>query len=265
MPTSWEELADPRWKGQLAIEAGDVNWYAALRDYWLEQGKSEEEVDRLFEAIAGNALVVRGHTLLGQLMAAGEFAMGPNYLSRVDTFRKEGAPLAWQPAVEPLFPEPQGVGVVEGGPAPRGCAVVRRLAARRSSTPPRGAGSRPGAPRSRRRAHSRSPRNRCGRDRCRSGSSDPAVRPAHPSRPRGRGLDDRSEPDHLGGRLDPVDHVKRQDLACSGRVGLSIARRGACPRHARRRPSFPCSPARRSARPAPSRSRLVRPARRPPG
>jgi iron(III) transport system substrate-binding protein len=117
-PTSWEDLADPRWKGLVAIEAGDVNWYAALRDYWLEQGKSEEEVDGLFEAIAGNALVVRGHTLLGQLMAAGEVAVGPNYALRVDAFAKDGAPLAWQPPVEPIFPEPQGVGLVKGAQHP---------------------------------------------------------------------------------------------------------------------------------------------------
>ena len=118
-PGSWEALADSRWKGRLAIEAGDVNWYAALRKYWLEEeGKTEEEADRLFEAIARNALVVRGHTLLGQLMAAGEFAVGPNYASRVDLFRRRGAPLAWQPAVEPLFPEPQGVGLVEGAQHP---------------------------------------------------------------------------------------------------------------------------------------------------
>jgi iron(III) transport system substrate-binding protein len=118
VPTSWEALADPKWAGQLAIEAGDVNWYAALREYWLEQGKSEEEADRLFEAIASNALVVSGHTLLGQLMAAGEFAIGPNYSFRVDVFREEGAPLAWEPAVEPLFPEPQGVGVVASAEHP---------------------------------------------------------------------------------------------------------------------------------------------------
>jgi iron(III) transport system substrate-binding protein len=118
-PTSWEDLADPRWKGRLAIEAGDVNWYAALRKYWVEEaGKSEEEADRLFEAIARNAFVVRGHTLLGQLMAAGEVGLGPNYSSRVDILRAEGAPLAWKPAVEPLFPEPQGLGLVKGSQHP---------------------------------------------------------------------------------------------------------------------------------------------------
>ena len=118
-PKSWEALADPRWKGRLAIEAGDVNWYAALRRYWVdEEGKSEAEADRLFEAIARNALVVRGHTLLAQLMAAGEFAVGPNYRATVERTARDGAPLAWTPAVEPLFPEPQGVGLVQDAKHP---------------------------------------------------------------------------------------------------------------------------------------------------
>lgn len=118
-PTSWADLADPRWKGRVAIEAGDVDLYAALLDHWTtEEGMSREDAERLFETLARNALVVRGHTLLGQLMAAGEIAVAPNYTSRVEILRKEGAPVAWQPAVEPLFPEPQGVGLVDGARHP---------------------------------------------------------------------------------------------------------------------------------------------------
>lgn len=118
-PRTWEALADPRWKGRLAIEAGDVNWYAALRKYWVEeQGKSAEEADRLFEGIASNALVVRGHTLMAQLMAAGEIAVAPNYRTTADRTAREGAPLTWRPPVEPLFSEPQGVGLVGGAEHP---------------------------------------------------------------------------------------------------------------------------------------------------
>jgi iron(III) transport system substrate-binding protein len=118
-PMSWEALADPRWRGLVAIEAGDVNWYASLWNYWVnEQRKSKQDADRLFEAIAGNARVISGHTLLGQLMASGEVALGPNYRARVVELEKDHAPLAWEPAVEPVFPEPQGVGLVSGSEHP---------------------------------------------------------------------------------------------------------------------------------------------------
>jgi iron(III) transport system substrate-binding protein len=108
-PRSWEDLADPRWKGQLALEASDLDWYKTLRDYWIEHGKSASEADRLFDAIGRNAIVVQGHTVMAQLHAAGEFKLAVNYASTVDRLAGEGAPLAWQPAVEPLVAQPQGV------------------------------------------------------------------------------------------------------------------------------------------------------------
>jgi iron(III) transport system substrate-binding protein len=109
-PRSWEDLADPRWKGQLGLEASDLDWYKTLRDYWIEeQGKSPAEADRLFDAIGRNAIVVHGHTVTGQLHAAGEFEVAVNYASTVDRLAREGAPLAWRPAVEPLVAQPQGM------------------------------------------------------------------------------------------------------------------------------------------------------------
>jgi iron(III) transport system substrate-binding protein len=118
-PTSWEDLADSRWDGNVAIEAGDVSWYKELWEYWVdEEGKSPQEADRLFRQIASNASILRGHSLLAQLMAAGEFALAPNLVVSVERLRKEGAPLAWKPVVEPIFPEGQGVGLVEGAQHP---------------------------------------------------------------------------------------------------------------------------------------------------
>ena len=113
-PTSWEELADPRWKGNLAIEAGDVDWYKTLWEYWVGSGKEPEEADRLFEQIAGNALVIRGHTVLGQLLAAGEFAVGVNYFHTNELAAVEGAPVTADPLVEPTIGRANGVGLIEG-------------------------------------------------------------------------------------------------------------------------------------------------------
>jgi iron(III) transport system substrate-binding protein len=118
-PKSWEDLADPRWSGHLALEEDDVDWFKTLRDYWVkEKGKSEAEADRLFEAIGRNAIVVSGHTLAGQLHAAGEFRLVVNYSSAVDRLARDGAPLGWRPPVEPLIWQPNGIGVVDGGRHP---------------------------------------------------------------------------------------------------------------------------------------------------
>jgi iron(III) transport system substrate-binding protein len=117
-PTSWEELADPRWKGNVAIEAGDIDWYKTLWEHWVDEGMSPEEADTLFEQIAANALVVRGHTVLAQLLAAGEFAVGVNYYHTNELAAAEGAPVTAEPLAKPTIGRANGVGVIEGVPHP---------------------------------------------------------------------------------------------------------------------------------------------------
>jgi iron(III) transport system substrate-binding protein len=118
-PRSWEDLADPKWRGKLAIEAGDADWYMALRNHWLAEGKSEQEADDLFAAIARNSVVFKGHSLLAQLLAAGEFhVVATNYLHIVKGSIEEGAPVAWEPPVEPVVTRPEGVAVLRSARRP---------------------------------------------------------------------------------------------------------------------------------------------------
>jgi iron(III) transport system substrate-binding protein len=108
-PTSWEDLADPKYDGQLALELGDYDWYMALTGYWLEQGKSQEEVDRLFADMVDGAQVVRGHTVMAELMSAGQFGLATsNYTYIVEAAEAAGAPVTTTPYVEPLIARPNG-------------------------------------------------------------------------------------------------------------------------------------------------------------
>ena len=96
-PHSYEDLADPRWKGTLALEADDSDWYKAIWEHLVETGKTPAEADRIFAGIARNATFVNGHTLMTQLVASGEFDITLNaYLHAVEELRREGAPLAWE-------------------------------------------------------------------------------------------------------------------------------------------------------------------------
>ena len=113
-PRSLEELAEPRWKGKVAIEASDSDWYAALLSYYREQGKSEAEVDRLFEQLAENSRVVSGHSLMAQLLGAGEFSVAAaNYEYLTIDSIEDGAPVRYKPLVEPVPSRPQGIGLLE--------------------------------------------------------------------------------------------------------------------------------------------------------
>jgi iron(III) transport system substrate-binding protein len=114
VPSSWEDLADPKYDGQLAMEVGDYDWYLTLYKYWQEQGKSDDEIDKLFADMADGAKIVKGHTVQGELLSAGQFAVvASNYTYLVERVKQKGAPVDYQPLVEPIIARPNGVGLMK--------------------------------------------------------------------------------------------------------------------------------------------------------
>jgi len=116
-PTSLEQLADPKWKGKISMEVGDIDWFSAMFNYYLQQGKTEQQVTDMFKAIASNAKVVKGHTVQAELLSAGEFAVGTSmYTHSVQEGTEEGRPIAWRtaanPPAQPLVIRPNGAGLL---------------------------------------------------------------------------------------------------------------------------------------------------------
>ena len=117
VPTSLEQFADPKWKGKISMELGDVDWFSAMFNYYVEQGKTEQEVTDMFKAIAANAKVVKGHTVQAELLSAGEFAVGVSmYSHSVQEGTEEGRPITWRakggtPA-QPIVLRPNGAGLM---------------------------------------------------------------------------------------------------------------------------------------------------------
>jgi iron(III) transport system substrate-binding protein len=113
VPASWEDLADPKYDGKLSMEVGDYDWYLSLYKYWQEQGKSDEEIDKLFADMANGAKIVKGHTVQGELLSAGQFAVvASNYTYLVERVKQKGAPVDYQPLVEPVIARPNGFGLM---------------------------------------------------------------------------------------------------------------------------------------------------------
>lgn len=125
-PTTYQDLADPKWDGRMVMEISDIDWYRAVHQYLTEDdGMSEEEVDQLFQDIADGSAFVSGHTTFRQLVAAGEYALAASdYSYGVQALVDEGAPVAWQPSIEPLFARPNGAAVVGGAPRPASALLL---------------------------------------------------------------------------------------------------------------------------------------------
>lgn len=118
LPKDWRDLLDPRWKGRMAIEAGDWNWYATLVTRGPFGGR--EQALTFFDRLQAQDLQVRsGHTLLAELLAAGEMPLvltEYNYI--VQAFKADrGAPVEWF-VIEPAVVLPNLVAVAANSPHP---------------------------------------------------------------------------------------------------------------------------------------------------
>ncbi|MDB5775766.1 MAG: fbpA 2 [Herbaspirillum sp.] len=108
LPKTWQELADPKWKGKLGLEAKDDEWF-----YALSHELGEDKNVKLFRDIAAtNGFSVRtGHSLLTNLVASGEVPMALNsYNSRVQQLKDKGAPIDWF-IIPPAIVQLNGVAV----------------------------------------------------------------------------------------------------------------------------------------------------------
>lgn len=120
LPKSFQDFADPKWKGKLGIEAADVDWFSAVVTALGEQKGLE-----LFRKIAStNGLSVRkGHTLLANLVVSGEVPLSlTTYLYKVQQLKNDGAPIDWF-ALSPEVARAQGTGMAKRSPHPNAAVL----------------------------------------------------------------------------------------------------------------------------------------------
>jgi iron(III) transport system substrate-binding protein len=120
LPHSYRELTDPKWKGRLGIEVDDSDWFAGLIEaLGLEQGL------KLFHDIAAiNGFSVRkGHTLLANLVAAGEVPLALTVFNyTAEQLKRRGAPLDWW-TLAPVISMPNGIAVAAMAPHPHAAVL----------------------------------------------------------------------------------------------------------------------------------------------
>ena len=89
-PKTYQDLLDPKWKGSLGMDPDEAEWFRALISIW---GK-EKTVKYFTDLDKQNPSMRRGHTLLANLLAAGEFPVGVNTFGhRILELKSEGAPV----------------------------------------------------------------------------------------------------------------------------------------------------------------------------
>jgi len=87
-PKNYEDLLNPRWKNDIAIDSNKIEWFAMLLKL---KGQA------FMEKLAAQQPTVRsGNTLVLQLLAAGEFPISAGvYEYSVEDLKMRGAPVDW--------------------------------------------------------------------------------------------------------------------------------------------------------------------------
>jgi iron(III) transport system substrate-binding protein len=114
-PASYEDLANPRWKGLIGMETEEYQWF-----YHLLQIMGRDKGLDYMKKLAGQNLQMRkGHTLLAQLVGAGEIAIAVVvYSDRVERMKNKGVPIDWVRFKGPTISAINAASIPEKAPHP---------------------------------------------------------------------------------------------------------------------------------------------------
>ena len=120
VPKTYDDLLDPKWAGKVGIETADVAWFAAV-----SKAMGEQQGLSWFRKFAGTKPSLRsGHTLMAELVAAGEMSMAIDaHVQGVARLKEKGAPIEWK-ALQPAFGQPSSVGIAKRAPHPNAALLL---------------------------------------------------------------------------------------------------------------------------------------------
>jgi iron(III) transport system substrate-binding protein len=95
-PKTYKDLLNPKWKGAIAMDNEPYNWYVVSLRYLENRDGKEAAVDFMKKLAAQQMQWRKGHSLIGQLMAAGEFPLAAELqVHTVERAKAQGAPVEW--------------------------------------------------------------------------------------------------------------------------------------------------------------------------
>jgi iron(III) transport system substrate-binding protein len=120
LPKTWEDLANPKWKGKLGIEQEDSDWLAGV---FGDIGDARAR--KVFkDIVTANGMSVRkGHTLLTQLVVSGEVPLALTvYNYKAQQLKEQGAPIDWF-SIGKAIARPNGIAVARKAPHPHAAVL----------------------------------------------------------------------------------------------------------------------------------------------
>lgn len=117
---SYWDLLQPKWKGKLAMDENEVEWYAGMCDYM-----GREKCGRYARALAAQSPQLRrGHSLLSKLLAAGEYPLALVHAAEMEDGKRAGAPVEWVRTLDPVVTSPSQIAISAQAPHPRAARLL---------------------------------------------------------------------------------------------------------------------------------------------
>ena len=106
-PKDWPDLLDSRWNEKIGMDPEVGAWYGAMLSYF-----GRDKGEKFFKALARQKIQWRrGHSLLAQLMTAGEFPLALVYAFNIAELQRSGAPVHWVTTAKPIVATTSGIGI----------------------------------------------------------------------------------------------------------------------------------------------------------
>lgn len=95
-PRTYKDLLNPKWRGAIAMDNEPYNWYVVSLRYLERRDGKDAAADYMKKLAAQQLQWRKGHSLIGQLMAAGEFPIASELqVHTVERAKAQGAPVEW--------------------------------------------------------------------------------------------------------------------------------------------------------------------------
>ena len=118
IPSTWAELADPKWKGRIAYAGADRSGSALIQLLQILHNFGEEKGWPLFERMVENFVITGSSGAVSRGAAQGEYAIGITLEDNAQRFIDGGSPLKIVYPKEGISYAADAMALVAGGPNP---------------------------------------------------------------------------------------------------------------------------------------------------
>jgi len=113
-PKRYEDLLDPKWKGNIGMSSNEYEWYKGMLDLM-----GREKGLQFMKRYADQDLIInQGRTLSMQLMISGEFPIAKAAFHRALQMKKKGAPIQWVSFPTPVLVAMRALVLLANAPHP---------------------------------------------------------------------------------------------------------------------------------------------------